>query len=112
MKRKLAGVLLCVLSLLGCNSDVDRPAAPQQSGGVTVETPRGSVVIKNAVRNLDEKYLTADVVGDGVEYTFRLTSVADGTSVTGGVAELLDESGQLVISLATMVAAPVLPSTR
>ena len=103
MKRKLAGVLLCVLSLFGCNNDVDRPAAPPRSGGVTIETPRGNVVVKNAVRNLDEKYLTADVVGDDVKYTFRLTSVGDGNSVTGGVAELLDESGQLAISLATMV---------
>ena len=28
MKRKLAGVLICVLPLFGCNNEAERPTSP------------------------------------------------------------------------------------
>jgi hypothetical protein len=46
MKRKLAGVLICVLPLFGCNNDVEQPE-PQRR--MSVDTPRGKSV--HPIRN-------------------------------------------------------------
>lgn len=100
MKWKFAGVMVCVLSLLGCTNDVEKPEPVQR---VVVDTPRGKVMIQNPVQNLTERYVTADVVANGTDFTFRLASSGDGAAVTGGVAELLDASGQLLFSIETLL---------
>lgn len=96
MKWKVAGALMCVLSLVGCHNDVEKPVAQQR---VTVETPRGKVMLQDAIQHGDDKSVTASVTGDDINATFRLVSIGDNTSITGGRAELVDPSGRLLFSI-------------
>jgi hypothetical protein len=91
---------MCVLSLIGCSHDVEKPAL---QGRVTVDGPRGKVFIQDPVRDFEEKYVTASVLGDGVAATFRLVSTGDGVTTAGARGELLDASGQLLFSFETLV---------
>ena len=100
MRWRLAGVLVCVLSQVGCSNDVEKPA-PVPTRRVEIGTPRGKILVLNPVKNLEEQFVTADVVHDGTRYTFRISSTGDGANLTGGVSELLDESGRLLFSLGT-----------
>ena len=100
MKRKPAGVLIVVLSLLGCNNDVEKPETARR---ITVDTPRGAIMVQNAVRNLDDEFVTASVAGAGFDGTLRVASTGNGVTTTGGVAELLDSSGQLLFSIETVI---------
>jgi hypothetical protein len=100
MRWKLAGVLMCALSLLGCNDDVEMPTTTNDH---VIGTSSGKVAIQNAVRHMEEGYFTADVVGEGFHYTLRLAPAGDNTTVFGGVAELRDESDALLFSMETLV---------
>ena len=49
MKRKLAGILMCMLPLVGCNDDIQKPDAVQKqtTSPIIVQTSNGPVVMKN-----------------------------------------------------------------
>lgn len=96
MKRKLAGALICVLLLPGCNNDVEKPE-PQRH--VVVDTPRGKVMIQDPRSNPDEGYFTGSVLGEGIDATLRLEPTGDGIETAGMSAELRDHSGRLLFSL-------------
>jgi len=99
MKRKMAGILVCLLSLVGCNNDVQAPVTEQR---VTVNTVKGPVVIENADRNLDQKVVNAHVVGTGIDATLTVISTDDG-GTHSVIASLADPSGQLLYSIETRV---------
>ena len=63
MKWKVAGALMCVLSLVGCHNDVEKPVSQQR---VTVDTPRGKVMLQDAIQDLDDKVVTATVIGGDI----------------------------------------------
>jgi hypothetical protein len=75
MKRKMAGILVCLLSLAGCNNDVQEPVNERR---VTVNTVKGPVVIEDANRNLDQKVVNAHVVGAGIDAILTVASTEDG----------------------------------
>jgi hypothetical protein len=98
MKWKVAGALMCMLSLVGCHNDVEKPVSQRR---VTVDTPRGKVMLQEAIQNVDDKFVTASVTGGDINATFRLVSTGDDANVIGGRAELLDASGRLLFSIET-----------
>jgi len=105
MKRKLAGILMCVLPLVGCNNDVQKPdtdvkEAPRQ---LTVQTRNGPVVMKNLNRNVDRKETTASVEGAGFNATLQIVPAGDGVVTIGGNAMLIDASGKLLYSIEMMI---------
>ena len=100
MKWKVAGVLMCVLSLLGCSNDVEKPEPVRR---MTVDTPGGKKKVQDPVRDPDGRRFTASVVGEGTDATLRLESTGDGVTTTGLLAELRDPSGNLLFSLEATV---------
>ena len=97
MKRKLAGLLMCALPLLGCNNDVQKPDIGKRT---TIETGSGPVTITNVVRNVDRKELSAHVEGATFNATLRIIPPGGGgNSTLGGTAMLIDASGKLLYSL-------------
>src|SRR5712675_1605026 len=96
MKRSITGILVCVLSLYGCNNDVEKPATGKR---VTVETNKGPVALTDVKRDERKKELTARVEGTQINATLRIVPAGDGVVTTGGTAMLLDASGRLLYSL-------------
>jgi len=101
MKRKLAGILMCVLPLVGCNNDVQKPDAHEKQGTreIVVQTKNGPVVMKNLNRNDDRKETTATVEGAGFSAMLQIESAGDGVVTVGGNARLIDASGRLLYSI-------------
>jgi len=101
MKRKLAGILMCVLPLVGCNNDVQKPDAHEKQGTreIVVQTKNGPVVMKNLNRNDDRKETTATVEGAGFSGILQIGSAGDGVVTVGGNARLIDASGRLLYSI-------------
>jgi hypothetical protein len=99
MKRKMAGILVCLLSFVGCNNDVQEPVNEKR---VTVNTVKGPVVIDDANRNLDQEVVNAHVVGTGIDATLTVASRDDGDTHSV-IASLTDSSGQLLYSIETRV---------
>jgi hypothetical protein len=99
MKRKMAGILVCLLSFVGCNNDVQEPVSEIR---VTVNTVKGPIAIDDANRNLDQKVVSAHVVGAGIDATLTVASTDDGDTHSV-IASLTDPSGQLLYSIETRV---------
>lgn len=99
MKRKLTGILVCMLSLVGCNNDVQKPETAKR---VTVNTVMGPVTVQDAIKNDDQKAVEARVTGQGIDATLVIT-VTDDVNIHGVLASLTDNSGQLLYSIETTV---------
>lgn len=101
MKRKLAGILMCMLPLVGCNDDVQQPDTnvKQATRQITVQTSNGPVVMKNLNRNDERKKTTASVEGAGFSATLHIVPAGDGVVTIGGNAMLIDASGKLLYSI-------------
>lgn len=100
MKRKLAGILMCMLALVGCNNDVQKPDANRkQTNQIVVQTKNGPVVMKNFNRNDDRRATTASVEGAGFRATLQVVPAGDGVVNVGGNASLIDASGRLLYSI-------------
>jgi hypothetical protein len=84
--------------MVGCHNDVEKPVAQQR---VTVDTPRGRVMLQDAIHDVAGKTVTASVVGDNINATFRLASISNDAHVVGGRAELIDPSGRLLFAVET-----------
>jgi hypothetical protein len=98
MKWKVAGFVMCFVSLIGCNDDVEKP---QQQEHVALNTPGGTVFVQDVIRNLDEQRFTAAVAGGGINATLELEAMGDGMTTTGAAARLLDSQGHLLYSMET-----------
>lgn len=105
MKRKLAGILMCMLPLVGCNDDVQKPdvVLKQKTSPIIVQTTKGSVEVKNVDRNNERKETSASVVGAGFNATLQIVPAGDGVVTVGGNAMLIDASGRLLYSLAITI---------
>lgn len=101
MKRKLAGILMCMLPLVGCNDDVQNPDTnvKQATRQITIQTTNGPVVMKNLNRNNERREATASVEGAGFNATLHIEPAGDGVVTIGGNAMLIDASGQLLYSI-------------
>jgi hypothetical protein len=97
MKRKLTAILVCVLSLVGCDNDVQKPDTREK--GVTVETHRGPATLTDVKRDDERKELTAHVAGTQFSATLRIVPAGDGVVMSGGTAMLIDASGKLLYSI-------------
>lgn len=100
MKRILAGILVGVLALVGCNNDVQKPDSRERA---TVRTAKGPVEIADVQRDVSRKVLSAHVAGAEVNATLSILPAGDGVVTTGGKAMLVDSSGRLLYSLETTV---------
>jgi hypothetical protein len=99
MNRKIAGMLLGVLSLFGCSNDVQKPTTGRN---VTVKTARGPVTVQDATRDMNARVMNARVVGSGIDAVLTVSSSED-AGVQSFVASLSDASGQLLYSIETRV---------
>jgi len=97
MKRKLMAILVCVLSLVGCDNDVQKPDRRKQD--VTVDTRKGPATLTDVKRNDERKELTAHVDGTQFSGTLRIVPAGDGIVTSGGTAMLIDASGRLLYSI-------------
>jgi hypothetical protein len=99
MKRKVVGVLVVMLSLPGCSNDVEKP---ERERSLTLNTVMGTVVVQDVNRNLEQKEVTARVVGADIDAILQVASSGDGSQVHGVIAELTDVSGRLLFSFETL----------
>lgn len=97
MKWKVAGVLMCLFSLAGCNDDVERPERHER---VALNTPGGTVFIQDPTRSVDERRFTAVVQGGGIDAILELEAIGD-EMTAGTTARLLDSQGRLLFSMGT-----------
>jgi hypothetical protein len=99
MKRKLAGILMCLLPLVGCNNDVQKPDKSESEKQVIIQTSHGPIVMKHVNRNDEQKELTASVQGSAFSATLRIVPAGDGVMTVGANAMLVDASGRLLYSI-------------
>ncbi|HET6349274.1 MAG TPA: hypothetical protein VFH88_09355 [Candidatus Krumholzibacteria bacterium] len=93
MKRMMACALLVVLSLVGCNRDVQ---GPEQADRVTLNTAMGDVVVEDVTRDLNAKRMTARVVGSQIDANLQVSSSSTGENQQVVTATLTDADGNLL----------------
>ena len=95
MKWKRVGVLMCLLSLAGCNNDVQKP---ENENRTTVQTQTRAVVVSDVKRDEERKEVSAHIEGGQINGTLRIVPAGDGVVITGETVMLINAAGKVLYS--------------
>jgi len=96
MKWRLTGILMCVLALVGCNDEVQKPETTKR---VVVNTVMGPVEVTSLKQDVNLRAFSVRVAGTQVDATLEIVPSGDGVTTFGGTATLSDASGAPLYSL-------------